>query len=904
MVSKLLESILSFGYNPPKDPEKLLYDFYFLVGYVYGNEGKILKEVSDEDGEQKAMAFVLNEAVVDCTNNLQKHMLRALKWSLSAEFRHVFSKTSSRYWEKELTPEAFKFLKVFREKYNALSDDYYRVFNPGRKQAKLATDEIASAKDIQPREGGLSGRNATYMDSYLAIQSAQKQLGYSEEQFANVLFSVYNDISWAGSYGGKNWAKIATAYKKLLAANTLTLKIIYIDHAYDLQHNTGSVFTKVKAYYKEGSSSLNWLAKALDWKRDARDLRDYYDMVSLGLKPLVGWVSKKFGSTIEERFPFGKADPERAAPETKTKSSASMDKLTINTYIEVSSPKDEIRLMTWMIDQQYVNIITDQPPKSMGYYEATGSTGYVIRITPMFKQFKLLQNKQAAKNTAKKNGSIYFKTIANFFEAIEESIPNSEWVPTGTTPKVGDTVKLMVKAPNIPEYGWGNAKTGDIGKVLYAKKSGDLEIEFPKHSHWSGKASEVVVVKKQPVSSSAKTPAPGKITVGDQVKVVAPGHTYSSYISWAEAHGFDIVEHASPEEGKVYGVIAVGPHGKHEGDILYGIYDGEHHYIIGEPGIKLQAKGNAVAGKHPKNLEPGKYYKWVGPSITKEEATDGWFTDGGSWNTEMFDYMMDGKPHKVVSKGNSPNPKVAKFEGMDETWYWHDFDKYFEEVPNPSEDLGDDDLHPWIADWLEPLSRNISEGIPRRETWAIKCTDEVEAKQVLHLISTSKALADVKWASGKAPLAWAPSAYPSYIIINHDATLTVALDLNKVDAVIDKVFDGWQLLELELKSRDNSKSGKKTIWAIYCKTQDDVARVLKMISESHTFFKPQWAGGQSPTSWAPKAPCWIQINYAIESSDAEEDIISYLPGSTSMDMGDVDMKATSWQEFEHMLDTY
>ena len=50
-MEKLLEGIKTFGYKPPKDPEQLLYDFYFMAGYLPTNH------------EDKVLAFVFQEAL-------------------------------------------------------------------------------------------------------------------------------------------------------------------------------------------------------------------------------------------------------------------------------------------------------------------------------------------------------------------------------------------------------------------------------------------------------------------------------------------------------------------------------------------------------------------------------------------------------------------------------------------------------------------------------------------------------------------------------------------------------------------------------------------------------------------------------------------------------------------------
>jgi len=288
-MQKLLEGITSFGYKIPKDPEKLLYDFYFMTGYLY------------REWDDKVVDFVFKEALNDCTLNLQKHMLKALKWSLSAEFRHIGRKyrdtirfLTSITAEVIFTEAELKFIKTYWKEYVVVEDDLGKALVSDRqdklsKEAGLDRQLYAGTATDSP--AALSGRNESFKDSYLAILQAQKKVGLNDLQLAGVFEKMFSEESiWPSAFGGAAWAKIARAFEKLITAKSVENRVVYIDHAYDLQHNTGSVFNKLKGYYKEGN--IGWLEKALDWKRDAKDLREFYDKVSGSLKPVVAWVAK------------------------------------------------------------------------------------------------------------------------------------------------------------------------------------------------------------------------------------------------------------------------------------------------------------------------------------------------------------------------------------------------------------------------------------------------------------------------------------------------------------------------------------------------------------------------------------------------------------------------------------
>ena len=194
--------------------------------------------------------------------------------------------------------------------------------DPNRKPAKLAKSRTVTnlninvADEMNPRNkiGKSQGREESYVSSFLSVEKARKNLKLSKKEAVNCIRELYGNVSWDSSYGGDAWAAIAEAYLKLANANTPQERIVYIDHAYDLQHNTGSVFTKVRPYYKD--SSLSWMASALDWKRDAEDLRGFYAKVSGSLKPVVAWVAKnQHDMTMEDFNPETSSSPKAPTPE-------------------------------------------------------------------------------------------------------------------------------------------------------------------------------------------------------------------------------------------------------------------------------------------------------------------------------------------------------------------------------------------------------------------------------------------------------------------------------------------------------------------------------------------------------------------------------------------------------------
>ena len=98
-------------------------------------------------------------------------------------------------------------------------------------------------------------------------------------------------------YGGPAWGMIAKAYGQLFTVTDPGARMVLIDHIYDLQHNTDTVFNKVIDYYKNG---YQWIAAALNFKRDIKSPFELYKKISLDLRGPFAYVMKmQNGITLE-----------------------------------------------------------------------------------------------------------------------------------------------------------------------------------------------------------------------------------------------------------------------------------------------------------------------------------------------------------------------------------------------------------------------------------------------------------------------------------------------------------------------------------------------------------------------------------------------------------------------------
>lgn len=258
-------------YKLSKSPKVLLYDFYLLsyisslildpgtrkdvgltgVGYsgkFFGREGKEL-DLDIQNAQRKLLPFLgtkLSQALfIAVTSELRHVQDRNQKWS---EFKHTKNKTFRNYI-RNLELMSNKELQDFHSNRNI-------------EQPELAVES--------------AGRKI----SYQAAKKAIKETGGNVIDFARMAADAFKDLNWSQAYGGPAWAAIADGYVDLRQAldnynpeapspssESAEKLIAAIDHAFDLEHNTGTVLNKVKYFAVNGDYS--WIKQALDDKRDS-----------------------------------------------------------------------------------------------------------------------------------------------------------------------------------------------------------------------------------------------------------------------------------------------------------------------------------------------------------------------------------------------------------------------------------------------------------------------------------------------------------------------------------------------------------------------------------------------------------------------------------------------------------
>ena len=261
------------------NPEKMLYDFYVLsfistinlspekaktgtfgdIGFQGGFLGKSDRVKEDIEYAQDVLLPVLKEKLI-----------KGLFVSICAEIRHI----KDRPQNYANTPLATS--KVFR--------DYYRNYSLMDKglPKEFELKRLREPKSAIPKSEG-------YKKSYQAATKAIKDAGSTPYEFVQLCEYAFKNMSWAASYGGKNWAAICAGYRLLVDSKSKDQVSVAIDHAYDLEHNTGAALNKVKDFYikdEKGKEDFDWMGKALDLKRDAKSMNKLIEKCSGDMKRL------------------------------------------------------------------------------------------------------------------------------------------------------------------------------------------------------------------------------------------------------------------------------------------------------------------------------------------------------------------------------------------------------------------------------------------------------------------------------------------------------------------------------------------------------------------------------------------------------------------------------------------
>ena len=260
------------------DPYKSIYDFYALS--LINTE-----LIRDED-----LAYAFKEAKKTIVDYMREFLLEQLERAVSAEIPYylhfkVLEALKGNYIPQNLKGKegSIKFYK-----------DYIKEFGDPKKLT-------SSGKLILVTEP-LTYEHL-YDEVYQYTKDFMKKYEYSTYDLFNFAKNAFSDESgWRNEQlGGRAWAMIADAGLQVLDLKNdkdANKTFAILDHVFDLEHNTGSIFTKNK------DLDVFKIKGILDDKRDITNEVSYYDRISSGLKePYMAVIKDLTGKTLESERP-------------------------------------------------------------------------------------------------------------------------------------------------------------------------------------------------------------------------------------------------------------------------------------------------------------------------------------------------------------------------------------------------------------------------------------------------------------------------------------------------------------------------------------------------------------------------------------------------------------------------
>ena len=281
----------SLSYSLPSNPKTLMADFYlcsFLLKRL-GTRAELRKSGHDTDAPENEQEYsheteATFEAAEAAASKLFPHLKRQLEhdvlFSICAEIRHLKDLTQDYNlhpgeWRtasvRDNNDEPYHDIKVW---YNFSPADR-RFMRAYFKNYTLQTSSYSLKR--RDKDTTYKGEKGEYLASLKATTAAMHDTGMPLPEVVKLYEKLFMNGSWSSRYGGYKWARIADGWLQLHSAPETDIYKLgsLIDHIYDLEHNTGTVFNKLKDYNLKG---YDWIKQALDLKRDARNPRRLLDM--------------------------------------------------------------------------------------------------------------------------------------------------------------------------------------------------------------------------------------------------------------------------------------------------------------------------------------------------------------------------------------------------------------------------------------------------------------------------------------------------------------------------------------------------------------------------------------------------------------------------------------------------
>ena len=285
--SQLNEGI-SYQYQPPEDIEQKIYDFYLFSlyhGYLMKpkqlrirpgqNEETIndLKEIVD-DGYKKSMAAV------------KKELIDATVVSLVVKIRHA----AGRYGMGSERKEIEKALDVnLLKKFSSFASNYKDYWSLENKTGFFGKEALAQGE----------GAKKDWSAAKIAFDKSHTTV----EELLQMCLKLFPLDIWHDTFRSDEWVKASKILLDLIHAKDDVHTLLAIDALIDIEHNSGSVFSKSAKMMQKGS---NWTKKAFDLKSEGKP----WDLAKKSSIPsrIIGPLNRLTGAdgAFDQSVPSGK----------------------------------------------------------------------------------------------------------------------------------------------------------------------------------------------------------------------------------------------------------------------------------------------------------------------------------------------------------------------------------------------------------------------------------------------------------------------------------------------------------------------------------------------------------------------------------------------------------------------
>jgi hypothetical protein len=317
-----------FKYQPPASKELLMYDFYVLdyLNAILPYPSKGFRDLNPD------LEDSIKDAVHTLYPYLKNELLNVVFYAVCAEMRHAHSNFGNgEGFKDKIDKQQFQLYKtylkyiIYHGKTGAQKQELTDVFNVRKPSSDVRTPESEKNND--------SARNLSYKAANYAI----KKIGLDRKDFMEVSEIIFREGSWPTSYGGRAWGDICSGWllldrsnkidpnqrtsisnaasldkkseteydksrRKVEKSTSVEPMGVAIDHVYDLQHNTDTVFNKLKSYYNS-TKGYRWIAQALDHKANVETYHELLDKCSGVVKAMaLPVLYNKLGTNWEEEI--------------------------------------------------------------------------------------------------------------------------------------------------------------------------------------------------------------------------------------------------------------------------------------------------------------------------------------------------------------------------------------------------------------------------------------------------------------------------------------------------------------------------------------------------------------------------------------------------------------------------